>query len=411
MGCNQILEILRALLSSCLSGEGYFENGQNQNQNQNQNQYPLQDQNQYQQYPNQQYPNQQYPNQQYPNQQYPNQQYPNQQYPNQQYPNQQYPNQQYPNQQYPNQQYPSYSQAAGADNNNDGKQQYQQPVNNEKPTQDELNNLALALEKIIRIDSNKFIPGTDIKINPQRSIRVGESGDHASQHLFNYVNMDKLRSTPTIKLFFDLLDNYTPELGVTETINQQEKKEINKFIDEICKTAPMKYCLNYLASKKKVSNDLSKFKTELYNIWFRGYYRKAVNDTSAFEHVFVGEVKEDNDGVIGFHNWITIYKEEQKGNFDYRGWIPPRKDAKTNEKPDQDSFALSIKFDWKGIEKPVTSCLIGTSPECEVAMYTLMYYLSDEVEIKYDDYAIKFIMHTFNNKNGKTIGSCYPELV
>jgi len=94
----------------------------------------------------------------------------------------------------------------------------------------------------------------------------------------------------------------------------------------------MKYCLNYLASKKKVSNDLSKFKTELYNIWFRGYYRKAVNDTSAFEHVFVGEVKEDNDGVIGFHNWITIYKEEQKGNFDYRGWIPPRKDAKTNEK-------------------------------------------------------------------------------
>jgi len=40
-----------------------------------------------------------------------------------------------------------------------------------------------------------------------------------------------------------------------------------------------------------------------------------------------------------------------------------------------------------------------------------MYYLSDEVEIKYDDYAIKFIMHTFNNKNGKTIGSCYPELV
>jgi len=176
MGCNQILEILRALLSSCLSGEGYFENGQNQNQNQNQNQYPLQDQNQYQQYPNQQYPNQQYPNQQYPNQQYPNQQYPNQQYPNQQYPNQQYPNQQYPNQQYPNQQYPSYSQAAGADNNNDGKQQYQQPVNNEKPTQDELNNLALALEKIIRIDSNKFIPGTDIKINPQRSIRVGESG-------------------------------------------------------------------------------------------------------------------------------------------------------------------------------------------------------------------------------------------
>ncbi|ORX60918.1 hypothetical protein BCR36DRAFT_3727 [Piromyces finnis] len=223
--------------------------------------------------------------------------------------------------------------------------------------------------------------------------------------------MDKFNSIPTIKLFNDLLDNYTPELGVSETINQKEKKEINKFIDSICETTPMKYCFNYLVSKNEISDDLSEFKNELYNIWFRGYYRKAVNDTSAFEHVFVGEVKENNDGVIGFHNWITIYKEEQKGNFDYRGWIPPRKNAETNEKPDQDSFALSIKFDWKGIEKPVTSCLIGTSPECEVAMYTLMYYLSEEVEVNYENYKIKFIMHTFENRNGKNIGTCYPELI
>jgi len=223
--------------------------------------------------------------------------------------------------------------------------------------------------------------------------------------------MRKLESTPTIDLFFKLLDNYTPELGITETVNQQEKREIDRFIDEICKTDPIKYCFNYIVAKGKIRNDWAFFKKELYNIWFRGYYRKAVNDTSAFEHVFVGEVKENNDGVIGFHNWITIYKEEQKGNFNYRGWIPPRRDAKYSDKPDQDSFAISIKFDWKGIEKPVTTCLIGTSPECEIAMYTLMFYFSENVEFKHEDYTIKVTMHTFENRNGKTIGSCYPELV
>ena len=40
-----------------------------------------------------------------------------------------------------------------------------------------------------------------------------------------------------------------------------------------------------------------------------------------------------------------------------------------------------------------------------------MYYISEETEFQYDDYIIKINMHTFNNKNGKTIGSCYPELV
>jgi len=40
--------------------------------------------------------------------------------------------------------------------------------------------------------------------------------------------MRKLESTPTIDLFFKLLDNYTAELGVSETVNQQEKKEIDR---------------------------------------------------------------------------------------------------------------------------------------------------------------------------------------
>jgi len=42
-------------------------------------------------------------------------------------------------------------------------------------------------------------------------------------------------------------------------------------------------------------------------------------DSSGFEHVFVGEIKEDQ--VVGFHNWITFYLQEKKGLIDYHGYF------------------------------------------------------------------------------------------
>ena len=44
-------------------------------------------------------------------------------------------------------------------------------------------------------------------------------------------------------------------------------------------------------------------------------------DSSGFEHVFVGETRGDKE-VIGLHNWIQFYLQEKRGNIDYKGFLP-----------------------------------------------------------------------------------------
>jgi hypothetical protein len=39
---------------------------------------------------------------------------------------------------------------------------------------------------------------------------------------------------------------------------------------------------------------------------------------------------------------------------------------------------LSVQFDWKGQRKPVTTLLIGTSPEFELALYTLCFVAGED---------------------------------
>ena len=40
-------------------------------------------------------------------------------------------------------------------------------------------------------------------------------------------------------------------------------------------------------------------------------------DSSGFEQVFQGQVREDGVEVTGMNDWVQMYKEEQKGDFVY----------------------------------------------------------------------------------------------
>ncbi|KAL7528650.1 hypothetical protein ACHAWF_002649, partial [Thalassiosira exigua] len=243
-----------------------------------------------------------------------------------------------------------------------------------------------AVQILWRLDSNRLTPHKDYKMDVQSSKHPCHKGDAASDPLFTFVN-GQVFQRPTFKAFQSLLDNYSAYTGDEEEVSAKELRENEAFLDAVMDTAPMKYCHQYCLAKEATYDDEtiprneSGFKDVLNSIWFRLYSRSGGGrrrrmDSSGFEHVFVGEVK--NGQVSGFHNWIMFWLEEKKGNIDYRGYIKPRSRCSTAETDDNDPV-LTLQFSWNGVEKFVGTSFIGVSPEFELALYT-MAFLTGESE-------------------------------
>ena len=83
-------------------------------------------------------------------------------------------------------------------------------------------------------------------------------------------------------------------VGVNETVTPEEIAENRRFIDAMVETRVMKHAHKYLVSKGKMPSNVGEFKRRLYDIWFKLYRRtkgSRAMDSSAFEHVFVGETR------------------------------------------------------------------------------------------------------------------------
>jgi len=74
--------------------------------------------------------------------------------------------------------------------------------------------------------------------------------------------------------------------------------------------------------------------------------------------VFVGEI--DSGQTKGFHNWVSAYFAEKRGDFVYGS----HQATCPNE-------VLKFSFRWLNYQKPVSSLFVRTSPELEIALYTL----------------------------------------
>ncbi|BFG31192.1 hypothetical protein CerSpe_174660 [Prunus speciosa] len=272
-----------------------------------------------------------------------------------------------------------------------------------EPSEEELSDLSQACSKIWELDLNRLVPGKDYEIDCGGGKKVYQKEDLAEGSLFTWLSEDIFRR-PTFSRFCSLLDNYNPNEGCKEVITSEEKQEQAAFIEEISRTAPIKYLHKYLSRKGILSESYQDFKRTLTTLWFDLYGRGGTSaSSSAFEHVFVGEIKQrGEEEVSGFHNWLQFYLEEAKGRVDYQGYIFPRRRGQT---PDSETQLLTIQFEWNGVLKAVSSTLVGVSPEFEIALYTLCFFMGGEDNhIELGPYQVNIKCYRF----GDRIGSVFP---
>ncbi|KAI3943127.1 hypothetical protein MKX01_004403, partial [Papaver californicum] len=176
---------------------------------------------------------------------------------------------------------------------------------NIEPSREELADLSQACNKLWELDSNRLVPGKDYEIVCGEGKKVYQNEDMAHGSLFDWLSEDVFRK-PTYSRFCSLLDNYNPVVGSKEQVSTQEKQEEAAFIEQISRTGPIQYLHRYLTCKGIVSENNEEFKRMLSDLWFGLYGRGgSSSSSSAFEHVFVGEIKtQGEDQVTGFHNWL-----------------------------------------------------------------------------------------------------------
>ncbi|XP_070686831.1 uridylate-specific endoribonuclease C [Pempheris klunzingeri] len=272
--------------------------------------------------------------------------------------------------------------------------------------------LSNVFNELWRLDVNRMTPGVDYTISVQGRASFVTQGshvvrDHASQPLFSNVNENKLSNTTTFSQFIKLLDNYELSTGVTERVTAEELTEMDLFLDAVLETEVMKRAHKYLVSKGQSSSNLRLFKSQLHLIWFHLYRRQrnAGLDSSGFEHVFVGETKSGTE-IVGFHNWVQFYLQEKNSHLDYKGYK-----ARDHDLPDQDDHVLNLQFSWHGVVKPVGSAFIGTSPEFEMALFTIVFLMNTQrsttVLVNIDQCQMELVVI----RHGRSLGTAYPKLL
>jgi len=235
-------------------------------------------------------------------------------------------------------------------------------------------------------DVNRLSP-SDVTLNYQQHV-PDASVDKSSQKLFTFLNTAKL-SGPTYSKFIALLDNYQPVKGSAESDTPGESQEVSDFLDAVLNTSVMQSLESFLICQHKVSNRAD-LKAKLKQMWFDFYARSgssSVGDTSGFEHVMVGEYK-SSSVVNGFHNWISFYEREKSGDLNYYGYVR----LSTVE---QEFALVGAAFSWEGRKKDLGAFFVGVSPEFDLGIYSLCFFMSPGRGCHFDINSKSFMIQSY----------------
>ncbi|XP_045528271.1 uridylate-specific endoribonuclease D [Pieris brassicae] len=265
------------------------------------------------------------------------------------------------------------------------------------PTDAELQTLS---EELLKKDVNNA--AKLITVSYQEKTSSGSKDDKAPRALLTI--SPEVWNIPTIQKFLPLLDNYERDTLINEHVTPQERNEDNAFMDAIMSTNVIRHLMSFLKDKGYVTQDPRQQREFLKQMWFGLYSRgKGKISSSGFEHVFVSELK--NSQISGLHNWIYFSKEETANRVNYLGYL---KYANFADK----GAVLKMHFNQQGVDKPVGTMFIGTSPELEMSLYTLCYVtrVDNDCKLKLGNNEVDIVTYNFRYRSKNYIGSAYPQI-
>lgn len=200
-------------------------------------------------------------------------------------------------------------------------------------------------EELWQLDENR-LPETDYTLN-------------LNTKFFDYVDESHFEKT-SFRRLLDMYDNYNPFTGTEEEECDHCRQEENAFLNTMLESAVLQAAWKFLSDRGLASTVESEFKEELRQYWFLPYSRSEGGplDSSGFEHVFVGEIKDN--AVSGYHGWVKLYLDEKDGSFLFSNAL--NSCSVRNEE---------FSHDWLGYPKTITSVFVGSSPEFQVSMITV----------------------------------------
>ncbi|CAH2102439.1 unnamed protein product [Euphydryas editha] len=272
-----------------------------------------------------------------------------------------------------------------------------QNTNSNSPSDTELQTLS---EELLRKDVNNA--AKYVTVNYQEKTTGSSTDDKAPLPLLTIT--PDVWNISTVQKFLPLLDNYERDTSVNEYVTAQERNEENAFMDAIMSTTVIRHLMNFLKDKGYISPDPKQQRDYLKQMWFGLYSRgKGKISSSGFEHVFVSELK--NGEVLGLHNWIYFSKEESANRINYLGYL---KYINFNNK----GAILKMHINQQGVDKPTNSMFIGTSPELEIALYTLCYVtrVDNDCNLKLDTKDVNIITFNYRYRSKNYIGSAFPQI-
>ncbi|XP_046737931.1 endoribonuclease CG2145-like [Diprion similis] len=207
-----------------------------------------------------------------------------------------------------------------------------------------------------------------VEINFQGKLTKRKFSDVAPQPLLAVD--DEILENPVVKSLRKLFDNYEMDTSKMENVTPEERGEEERFLDALLETPSINRTMNFLSDHGLFGNGNRTYREILKHVWFYQYPRHQrinVATSSAFEHIFCGELKNGRQ-LIGFHNWVSFNNAERSGDMEYWGYRWKRSLANT-------TIPAVVYATYRYVGKVKSSSFfVGTSPELEISLYTLCYF-------------------------------------